>query len=271
MKRPQALVWSNEEIMPGTQLLWLKSPQVSSLAEPGQYVMIRCGEGAELPLRRPLSIHRIAGDYCAFLFRKTGKGTGWLSEQPAGNNIDLIGPLGNGFSIHPASRNLLLVAGGIGIAPLRFLVDTALGQGKKITLLMGASSVAQLLPIETTPTHTTSDETLSAEIYIKRSTEDGSAEYRGMVTELIGTCDSERIDQVFACGPSAMYREMVIRRNEMGLREKPVQASLEMRMGCGLGICYACTINTSSGLKQVCRDGPVFELADILWDDLVPK
>ena len=266
MKHPQALVWSNEEIMPGTHLLWLKSPQVSSLAEPGQYVMINCGEGKELPLRRPLSIHRIKNDYCAFLFKKTGKGTAWLSERKPGNNVDLIGPLGNGFSVHPDSRNLLLVAGGIGIAPLRFLVDTALGQGKKITLLVGARSAAQLPPIETPPGRNP-----HSGIDIQESTEDGSAGYRGMVTELIGTCKSDRIDQVFACGPPAMYRQMSSSRNELGLERKPTQVSLEMRMGCGMGFCYACSINTSGGLKQVCRDGPVFELADIVWDDLISK
>lgn len=259
-------VRSNEEVAPGTHLLWLESAPIAKKSRPGQYAMIGCGEGKELPLRRPLSIHRIEGDYCAFLFRKTGKGTDWLSKRKPGNNVDLIGPLGNGFSVHPGSSNLLLVAGGIGIAPLHFLVDTAIREGKKTTLLFGASSAEQLIPIKTHP-----GRTRSSGMDVQHSTEDGSEGYRGMVTDLIGTYNSDRIDQIFACGPPTMYREMATRQEEMGLDRKPVQVSWEMRMGCGLGICYACTINTSNGLKQVCKDGPVFELDDIIWDDLTPK
>lgn len=270
MKQVSATIISSREAMPGAYLLWLESPQVASGAKPGQFVMVRCGEDNELPLRRPLSIHQLDGDSLALLFTTVGKGTHWLSQRQKGEAIDLLGPLGNGFSINPDSHNLLLVAGGIGIAPLRFLVDRAVEQRKKVTLLMGAGSAVQLLPTGSSSPGLLTDRILPWGINIFKITEDGSDGYRGLATELIADYTDDA-DQVFACGPAAMYREMTQRKEMFGLKGKPVQVSLEMRMGCGLGVCYACTVRTRNGLKQVCKDGPVFELDDIIWDELIPN
>ena len=253
MRQVAAPIISNSEVMPGDYLIWLESRQIASQAKPGQFVMVHCGE--KCLLRRPLSIHLLDGDKLALLFTVVGKGTHWLSQCKAGDNIDLLGPLGNGFSIHPASHNLLLVAGGIGIAPLHFLAQEALGQGYSVTLLSGAPTATQLYPRHLLPPE--------AELII--TTEDGTVGNKGMITDLlldfIGWAD-----QLFACGPTSMYHTMAIKRQE--LKGKPVQISLEMRMGCGRGICYGCTVKTKSGLKQVCKDGPVFELEDVLWDEL---
>ncbi len=258
MKQVLATIISNREAMPGTDLLWLKSPQVASGAKPGQFVMVRCGEDNELPLRRPLSIHQLDGDSLALLFTTVGKGTHWLSQRRVGDNIDLLGPLGNGFTIYPESAHILLVAGGMGIAPLAYLANRALQQRKKATLLIGAKYGVQLL----------SEEFLPKGVTIITATEDGEQGYKGCVSELLPDYTDDA-DQVFACGPTAMYREMAQRKQELGLKGKPIQVSMEMRMGCGLGVCYACTVRTRSGLKQVCKDGPVFELDDIIWDELI--
>ena len=227
MKRVTAQVVFNDEVMPGVFLTWLESAELAASARPGQFVMVLCGE--DTLLRRPLSIHQVDGDRLALLFAAVGKGTQWLAARQEGQEIDLMGPLGNGFLILPDSRNLLLIAGGMGIAPLRFLADEAASGGRGATFLYG------------------------------------SVGYRGLVTDLIPE-HIGRADQVFACGPPAMYRDIASRPEMFG--GKPVQVSLEMRMGCGTGVCYACTIRTRQGLKQVCRDGPVFELGDILWDEM---
>jgi len=258
MKQSSATIISSREAMSGTYLLWLRSPQVASGAKPGQFVMVDCGEDNALPLRRPISIHQLDGDNLALLFNTVGKGTCWLSQRQKGEAIDLLGPLGNGFSINPDSHNLLLVAGGIGIAPLRFLVDRAVEQGKKVTLLVGAKCGIQLIPEEFLPKGVT----------IITATEDGGQGYQGCVSELLPDY-ANSADQVFACGPAAMYCEIARRKETLGLEGKPIQVSLEMRMGCGLGVCYACTMKTRNGLKQVCKDGPVFELDDIIWDELI--
>jgi dihydroorotate dehydrogenase electron transfer subunit len=216
--------------------------------------MVRCGEGLEYQLRRPLSIHQLDGNKFALLFNVAGKGTRWLSQCQVGDNLDLLGPLGNGYSIHPGSHNLLLVAGGIGIAPVVFLTQQALNRGCSVKLLLGAVNASQLYPQYLLP----------PEVKPITTTEDGTAGKKGMITDILPDFIG-RADQVFACGPSSMYQTMA-RMPE--LSNKPIQISLEVRMGCGLGICYGCTVKTKSGLKQVCKDGPIFNLDDILWEEL---
>jgi len=257
LKQVIASLISNVEAMLGVYLIWLDSPQIASEAKPGQFAMVRCGEGSEYPLRRPLSIHQLSNNKLAFLFTVSGKGTYWLSQRQAGDNIDLLGPLGNGYTIYPASHNLLLVAGGIGIAPLVFLAQEALNRGSSVTLLLGAPTATQLYPRHFLP----------HEAKIITATDDGTAGKKGMITDLLPDFISWA-DQIFACGPVPMYRDMALKKQELKLEGKPAQISLEMRMGCGHGVCYGCTVKTKGGLKQVCKDGPVFDLNDILWDEL---
>lgn len=253
MRQAEATVISNNEIMPGVYLMWLEPPPIASPAQPGQFVMVRCGEELEFQLRRPLSIHQLDEKRLALLFNVVGKGTQWLSQCQAGDILDLLGPLGNGFTIHPGSQNLLLVAGGIGIAPLVFLAQQALSQGCSITLLLGASTATQIYPQHLLP-----------KVSLITATEDGTAGKKGMITDLLPDFVSGA-DQIFACGPLPMYKNMA---QMPELRNKPVQISLEVRMGCGVGVCYGCTVKTRGRLRQVCKDGPIFNLEDILWEEL---
>ena len=256
MKQSLAPIISNQEVMPGVYLVWLESPEIAAAARPGQFVMVRCGKGDELLLRRPFSIHRVnkTKTELALLFQVVGKGTRWLSQCKVGASLDLFGPLGNGYSIDTSSSNLLLVAGGIGIAPLCFFAQEAMNQGNSVKLLIGAASASHLCPERLLPAP---GECVSA-------TEDGTAGKKGMITDFISDF-ADRADQVFACGPTAMYQTMATLPE---LKNKPVQISLEIMMGCGLGVCYGCTVKTKSGLRQTCKDGPVFDSGDILWDEL---
>ena len=255
MKQTLAPVISNSEVMPGTHLIWLESPQVATAAIPGQFVMVSCGEDALL--RRPLSVHQTDGGNIALLFTRIGKGTRWLSQRQTGDTVDIFGPLGNGYTVYPDSKNLLLVAGGIGIAPLCFLAQQASNQGCSIKLLLGGRTAAQLYPNDLMPNG----------IDVIYTTEDATLGMPGRVTILVPDY-SDQADQIFACGPLPMYRNLA--ENFPQLKNKPVQISLEIRMGCGFGVCYGCTVKTKSGLKQVCKDGPVFELSDIInWEELI--
>jgi len=254
LKQSLAPIISNTEVMSGVYLTWLESPQIASSALPGQFVMVYCGE--ETLLRRPLSIHRVDKTKLALLFSVVGRGTHWLSQCKSGDKIDLFGPLGSGFSVLPTSRNLLLAAGGIGIAPLAFLAQEAVKQGHSVKLLLGTPTASQLYPRHLLP----------PEVELITATEDGTAGEKGMLTDTLPDFTGWA-DQVFACGPMPMYKAMAAQSKEL-LKTKPVQISLEVRMGCGLGVCYGCTVKTKNGLKQVCKDGPVFDLEDILWDEL---
>ena len=166
MKQAQTTVISNEQLWDehcvhghrkylGAWLMWLKCPEVASEARPGQFVMVNCGEESTLP--RPFSIHRVNDEDSIALFYavlENGKGTSWLSQRHIGDRVELFGPLGNGFSIYPDSQNLLLIAGGIGIAPLLFLAQGARHQGCSVTLLLGASTATQLYPGRLLPSET---------------------------------------------------------------------------------------------------------------------
>lgn len=256
MKQLSCVIEKNEELVPGIFRLWFKASQISEAACPGQFIMVHCGN--DTVLRRPLSVHRIQNGSMAMLFQVRGKGTEWLSKQKSGDNLDIFGPMGKGFTLLKQSRNILLVAGGIGIAPLYYLAETAIKKGCAVTLLIGAATSKQLYPINQLP----------AGVKIMLATDDGSAGHKGMVTDLIPRYVSSA-DQVFACGPLPMLKYMAENMKKLGLAGKKVQISLEMRMGCGVGVCYGCTIRTKSGLKQVCKDGPVFDLDEVIWDELI--
>ncbi|MBA7564048.1 Dihydroorotate dehydrogenase B (NAD(+)), electron transfer subunit [subsurface metagenome] len=252
-----ATVTANNEPMPQAHLIWLEAPQITSQAKPGQFVMVRCGEKGEYQLRRPLSIHQREGNKIALLFNVVGGGTQWLSQCQPGDRLDLLGPLGNGFTIDPDSKKLLIIAGGIGIAPLHFLVTEASKKNCETKLLIGGRTAAQLYPQDLLPDG----------LDIIYATEDATMGMHGMITEFAPDYFGWA-DQIFACGPLPMYRNMANNYPQLQQSGKPVQISLEVRMGCGLGVCYGCTVKTRSGLKQVCQDGPVFELGDILWEGL---
>jgi dihydroorotate dehydrogenase electron transfer subunit len=257
VKLASATVISNEELWPEVCLLWAQAPEIADGARPGQYVMVRCGEGSDMPLRRPLSVHRTSREGgMAFLFAVVGRGTEWLAQRKQGDSIDLFGPLGNGFDIAPSSKNLLLVAGGIGIAPLIALAESAVANVRSVTLLIGDKTADRIYP----------DRLLPSEIKIVIATEDGSLGSRGMVTDLIPHFVSGA-DQVFACGPIRMYRRMAEISAQWG--DMPTQVLLEAVLGCGVGACLSCAVETGHGRKLVCKDGPVFDLSDIIWEKAV--
>jgi dihydroorotate dehydrogenase electron transfer subunit len=256
VKQLRAPIASSVEAMPGTRLVWLDAPEIAGEARPGQFVMVRCGGDTFLP--RPFSIHRVEGGRLAILFSVVGRGTAWLAGRQNSVALDVFGPLGNGFRIEPASRNLLLVAGGIGIAPLVFLADMAAAQGRTVTIIAGARSCNCLPPVSM-PQGLFDQGVTGAVVHVVCATDDGSEGFKGLATDLVPAY-LEGIDQVFACGPAGMYRAMA-RMPE--LKGKDVQLSLEIMMGCGVGVCYGCTIETKTGPRQVCRDGPVFDLDEV--------
>jgi dihydroorotate dehydrogenase electron transfer subunit len=278
MKQTLCSVVSNVEVMPGIHLMWIEAPDIAVTAQPGQFITVRCGD---FTLRRPFSIHQsspLTGENSgegeiALLFKVTGKGTLWLSQRQTGERIDILGPLGEGFSIPPTksgqSKNLLLVAGGIGIAPLVFLMQHASSQ-HQITLIHGASTAAQLYPFSSAGKKRSKLSHLPNGVQFIAVTEDGSMGQKGRATDILPDF-LEWADQVYACGPADMYKamaEMSRQAKRSNLKLTKCQVSLEVRMGCGFGACYGCTINTKKGLKHICRDGPVLELDDIIWQEV---
>jgi len=165
-------------------------------------------------------------------------------------------PWSKGFSIGPGPRELLLIAGGIGIAPLVFLAQQSLAQNNSVTLLLGAPTAKQLYPQQLLPEG----------IQTITTTEDGTAGIKGMVTDLLPRF-LDKAERVYACGPVAMYQTIAAQSKRQQIKQT-IQISLEVRLGCGLGACYGCTVRTRNGTKRICLDGPVFELDEIIWEEV---
>lgn len=212
----------------------------SIYVNPGQFFLIRI-DREDIILRRAFSIFDKDDDRLSFLYKVVGKGTRWLSERRIGYTLNIFGPLGNGFSL--AKGKVLLVGGGSGIAPLYYLGKNIDGEVK---FLLGARS-----------RDFWNEELLSRYSHIgdvEVITEDGSLGRRGLVTEYIRESDYTKI---YACGPIEMLNNIKI--------DVPVEVSLETVIACGFGACRGCIIETVSGeYKRVCKDGPVFDLKEIV-------
>ncbi len=264
------LVESNKEVLKGHYLMSLRLPLSFAQPLPGQFVMVRLKDRKDMLLARPFSVsdfQRQAQDVrIEILYRVAGQGTRLLAKLGIGEGVDISGPLGHPFEIPPSIRNVILVAGGVGIAPLRYLLACLQSQGQdrafRIDVYMGAKTADELLELETT-------RCLCDNLQV--CTDDCSMGHPGLVTEpLEQAIKSYPLSDtlICACGPLGM-----IRRLSKILTPYPLacQVSLEERMACGLGACQGCAVAVrgQDGEKQyqrVCREGPVFNLLDLLWD-----
>lgn len=205
---------------------------------PGQFYMLRAWD-REPALSRPISINNIDGDKITFLYRVFGRGTEILSKLKVDDEIKITGPLGNGFDIEKIKGKVAIVAGGIGIAPMRYLINKL--EGCNIDLHVGFRNKSRTVD---------NVEKNVNNFYL--STENGYAGHKGYVTDLLKV---ENYDMVLCCGPEVMMTKVV----EMCRDKKvPVYVSMENRMACGIGACLVCTCKTKSGRKRSCKEGPVF-------------
>lgn len=249
-----------EPVMGDSVLLTVACPPGAAReSRPGRFFEIVCRyeNSADPLLRRPYSIYAADRESGAiqFLVRPYGRGSTWLSQRRPGERLSMLGPLGNTYSIDPQAQHLLLVAGGVGVAPMVMLAHEAIAQGRNVTFLLGAANAEGLLPAHFLP---------EAVEYVV-ATDDGSKGYKGFVTNLAG--DYVRwADQIFACGPEPMYRSLrnVVLPLRIGNRP-PVQVSMEREMACGLGACLGCVVETKRGMQTSCVQGPVFDMDDIIW------
>ena len=261
MKLQTATIVSQEEVYDDTYLMWLSCPPVARGATPGRFLMVHPTGSHDPLLARPMSFHRFrpptsnlqsptSNDF-AILYDVRGRGTALLSQKRDGDTLPIFGPLGKGYRLDPRSQNVLLVAGGLGVAAVMALADQAIAAGKSVTLLQGARTESKLFPHHMLP----------ADVESVSATDDGSSGHHGRVTDLLPDY-LPWADQVFACGPNPMFASMADVMRRLRSR-KPVQALLEERMGCGTGVCYGCAVFTRKGVRLVCRDGPRFELRDV--------
>lgn len=252
----------NKRVAANTFIMGLRSSQIAAEARPGQFVMIKVGQGIDPLLRRPFSICGIRGDDLILIFyRVVGRGTAIMCDAREGESLSVLGPLGSGFEMPQKEEKPILVAGGMGIAPLIFLATTM--EPGSFTFLAGFGSREEIVA---------TDEIGLSGFDLSLSTDDGSAGHRGLVTELLENhlsgFNSGRL-MVFACGPLPMLKEVAAIILD---KDVPCQVSLEASMACGLGACQGCAIRRSSeqaiAYYHVCQDGPVFDVNALDWGAL---
>lgn len=226
-------------------------PQIASACQPGQFVMLRVQETLEPFLPRPFSIAAVDDrkETISILFNIRGIGTRLLAQKNRGDRVRIFGPLGTGFTINPESSEHLLVAGGMGMAPLSFLLQELKRRSLNAQIIFGARSSAELC------LRNEISELTDRVFYI---TEDGSFGKKGVITDYINQYLSPNL-AVYVCGPAGLIEKMVQITRSSGVRE--AQFSMETQMACGVGACLGCVIKTAHGYKRVCTEGPVFPLA----------
>jgi dihydroorotate dehydrogenase electron transfer subunit len=230
------------------------SEKIRERAAPGQFVMLKVADGIDPLLRRPFSLHDVHDESFELLYRVVGKGTSVLSGRRCGDSIDSIGPLGEGFK--PADGRTLLVAGGMGIAPLLFLSRRLKEYGKDPVLAYGAGTASSLVRV---------DSFRSLGVTVKLATEDGSMGFAGTCVDLLELeLSKSDYGAVYACGPARMLAVMSGLCERYGVES--CQVSIEARMACGVGACMGCSVSSKSGgYRAVCKDGPVFEIGEIAF------
>ena len=239
--------------------LAFRASAVAREAQPGQFLSLKITDGDELLLRRPFSIHRLNNSCIEVLYAVVGKATEALAQKKAGEYLDVIGPLGNGFTLLPITYHLppILVAGGMGVAPLMFLAEKLRDAQRKTLVLIGAKTKSHIL---------CEKEFQKLGCDVKIATDDGSRGFKGKVTGLLKDLLSTvgyRQSAIYACGPRPMLKE-ISRISKKG--KIPAQISLEEHMACGIGACLGCAVKTKEGFQRVCKDGPVFDAQEIVWE-----
>ena len=250
-------VISNKKVKPGYFLMDIRCPSIAKEAKPGQFLTIRCGNTTIPLLRRPFGFHRIRASGFEILYEVIGKGTRFLSGLKPGDKIDILGPLGNGFPAPKGNKNFIIVAGGIGVAPLASLAESLIRIKKaEVYAIIGARSKKTLLCW---------DHFNNIGIKTMITTDDGSYGKKCLATDMLNEFLAVKKGfrpAIFACGPEPMLKATAHIAGKRGLE---CYASLEENIACGVGACLGCAVRTRSGYKLVCKDGPVFETKEIIW------
>jgi dihydroorotate dehydrogenase electron transfer subunit len=253
----------NESIGSLYHRLRIALPQSIGPVTPGQFAMVSFENEGGIVLPRPFSIHNFdKGErtpWLDFLFKVVGKGTAHLAKLSTGSPITILAPLGKGFPDPPVGHTAVIVAGGMGIAPLFPLITRLAPAPSPLSVLYGAKSSEDLVCLPGLRT--------VGNVHIKITTEDGSGGgEKGLVTQLLKRHEDkgEAKTAIYACGPEPMLK---IVSAFVGERNIPCWMSIERWMACGVGACLSCVVNTTDGYKRVCCDGPIFESKEIRWEN----
>ena len=239
-----------KKIITGKDTLYVfRCPEIAASAKPGQFVEVKLSDA--FFLRRPISIFDSDGaETLSLLVRTVGRATEYMLTLEEGMQVDILGPLGNGFAIGGSAQNCLLAGGGIGLAPLYYLARCLKQQGKNVQLFFSPKRDAQLLQ---------AIDTEAFPVTVAENRKDIADQFPGLL---------ESADIVYSCGPEGLLEYVAAETVQKGV---PCQLSMERRMGCGIDLCKGCVVavRTEQGLeyKLACHDGPVFEAKEVAFHE----
>ncbi len=250
---------ANEEVAPGHFRMELADQEIAAAALPGQFCMVQTAEGLSPFLRRPMCFHRIDSETFCILYKVEGEGTGLLSRMLPGQTVSVQGPLGKGFVVDTRFERNIIVAGGIGVAPLPPVAEALVKQGGRPPEVVLAARSKNLLVCEE------DFRALGCKVHI--ATDDGSAGEKAYAAEMLGRLSPGPDTRVYACGPMIMMQTTA---DVAAAAEADCLVSLEAQMACGDGACLGCVVEAKSEsegehMVRVCADGPVFDARIIDW------
>lgn len=264
-----AEILENRQITPVTWIMKIHAPEAAPRMRAGQFVNLLTDRGITPLLRRPMSIHRVvehmgvASGFCV-LYDVIGPGTRNLRDMKKGQRISFIGPLGNEISVPASARRAVLIAGGVGVGPIKFVAEALQKQGMRdITVCYGARDADHSAPVK---------EVAPDGCRVLQVTDDGSAHRKGFVTDLVSELlKGNRLspgDYVFTCGPVPMFRAVRALLQPAGVQ---AEAATEEFMGCGFGVCFGCPLKQrqpdgSIAYKLCCVDGCIFPLDTLVFE-----
>ena len=217
----------------------------SAITAAGQFVNILL---AGKYLRRPISVCEVNGDLLTIVYKVVGTGTEQMSKMSAGETLDILTGLGNGYDLTLAGDKPVLLGGGVGVPPMYELAKRLIAMGKPVQVILGFNTASELF-------YENEFKALGAEVTV--TTVDGSYGMRGFVTDALKNMD---YTYFYTCGPEPMLKAIYKASTTSG------QMSFEKRMGCGFGACMGCSCKTLTGYKRICKEGPVMKKEEILWD-----
>lgn len=217
----------------------------SAITAPGQFINIRLNG---LYLRRPISVYDADGDAVTIIYKTVGRGTEQMARMRAGETLNALTGLGNGYDTAPAGEHPLLLGGGVGVPPLYLLAKRLIAEGRRVSAVLGFNTRSEVFCVS---------EFRALGCAVTVTTADGSCGEKGFVTDALPA----GYTYFYACGPEPMLKAVCRACGVSG------QLSFEERMGCGFGACMGCSCKTISGSKRICKDGPVLRKEEILWGD----
>ncbi|MFW5976489.1 MAG: dihydroorotate dehydrogenase electron transfer subunit [Bacillota bacterium] len=250
----------NKKIAPDYNLMEIKACEIAKRGKAGQFVHIKVNKSRKVYdplLRRPFSFYDIDNKkgIIKIVYKILGRGTKILSEFKKNEIINVLGPLGNGFGLKESQEKIVLIGGGMGIVPLYMLSKQLKSNNLDFKVLIGGSTK------NTIQFFIKEFKKLGVNLFL--ATMDGSIGYKGTVIDLFKQNEFDN-NYIYSCGPKLMLKELMKISKNNKLKG---QVSLEERMGCGTGICLSCVCQTVEGNKRVCKDGPVFKLDEVVYDE----